>query len=152
MGGVIIITSIIIPCLLLGKLNNIYMVLMLITTVWLGFIGFADDYIKVMKKNKDGLKGRFKIIGQVGLGLIVGLTLYFSPNAVIRENMEVKIPGQEVEVIHAKKDTKSTQTTIPFFKNNNLDYADFTAFLGENKQTGGWILFVLVTIVEVCPI
>lgn len=152
MGGVIIITSIVIPCLLLGRLNNVYMILMLITTLWLGVIGFADDYIKVIKRNKDGLKGRFKIVGQVGLGLIVGLTLYFSPNAVIRENMEVKIPGHEVEVIHAKKDTKSTQTTIPFFKNNNLDYADFTAFLGEHKQTGGWILFVMVTIFVVAAV
>lgn len=152
MGGIIIITSILIPCLLLGKLTNIYMILMLITTVWLGAIGFADDYIKVMKKNKDGLKGRYKIIGQVGLGLIVGLSLYLSPNAVIRENMEVKIPGQEVEVIHAKKNTKSTQTTIPFFKNNNLDYADIMSFMGEHKQAAGWVLFVFVTIFVVAAV
>ena len=101
MGGVIIIFSILIPCLLLGKLNNIYMILMLITTVWLGSLGFADDYIKIFKKDKEGLHGKFKIIGQVGLGLIVGLTLYLSPQVVIRENIEVENPGQGIEVVHA---------------------------------------------------
>lgn len=92
------------------------MILMLITTVWLGSLGFADDYIKIFKKDKEGLHGKFKIIGQVGLGLIVGLTLYLSPQAVIRENIEVQKPGQEVEVIHAGQDIKSTQTTIPSLK------------------------------------
>lgn len=116
MGGVIIIVAILIPCLLLGKLSNIYMILMLITTVWLGSLGFADDYIKIFKKDKEGLHGKFKIIGQIGLGLIVGLTLYLSPQAVIRENIEVQKPGQEVEVIHAGQDIKSTQTTIPSLK------------------------------------
>lgn len=100
MGGVIIIVAILIPCLLLGKLHNIYMILMLITTVWLGSLGFADDYIKIFKKDKEGLHGKFKIIGQVGLGLIVGMTLYLSPDVVIRENIEVHNPGQEMEVIH----------------------------------------------------
>ena len=99
MGGVIIIVAILIPCLLLGKLHNIYMILMLITTVWLGSLGFADDYIKIFRKNKEGLHGKFKIIGQVGLGLIVGLTLYLSPDVVIRENIEVHTPGQEMEEI-----------------------------------------------------
>ena len=127
----LLLVAILIPCLLLGKLS-IYMILMLITTVWLGSLGFADDYIKIFKKDKEGLHGKFKIIGQVGLGLIVGLTLYLSPQAVIRENIEVKKPGQEMEVIHAGQDIKSTQTTIPFFKSNNLDYADFVGFLGEN--------------------
>ena len=121
MGGVIIITAILIPCLLLGKLHNIYMILMLITTVWLGSLGFADDYIKIFKKDKEGLHGKFKIIGQVGLGLIVGLTLYLSPDVVIRENIEIHNPGQEMEVVHGTNDLKSTQTTIPFFKSNNLD-------------------------------
>ena len=152
MGGVIIIFAILIPCLLLGKLSNIYMILMLITTVWLGSLGFADDYIKIFKKDKEGLHGKFKIIGQVGLGLIVGLTLYLSPQAVIRENIEVKKPGQEMEVIHAGQDIKSTQTTIPFFKSNNLDYADFVGFLGEHAQTAGWVLFVIITIFVVTAV
>ena len=140
MGGVIIIVAILIPCLLLGKLHNIYMILMLITTVWLGSLGFADDYIKIFKKDKEGLHGKFKIIGQVGLGLIVGLTLYLSPDVVIRENIEVQTPGREMEVVHGTNDLKSTQTTIPFFKSNNLDYADLVAFMGDHAQTAGWIL------------
>lgn len=152
MGGVIIIVAILIPCLLLGKLSNIYMILMLITTVWLGSLGFADDYIKIFKKDKEGLHGKFKIIGQVGLGLIVGLTLYLSPQAVIRENIEVQKPGQEVEVIHAGQDIKSTQTTIPFFKSNNLDYADFVSFMGKHAQTAGWVLFVIITIFVVTAV
>ena len=152
MGGVIIIFAILIPCLLLGKLNNIYMILMLITTVWLGSLGFADDYIKIFKKDKEGLHGKFKIIGQVGLGLIVGLTLYLSPQVVIRENIEVEKPGQGIEVVHAAKEIKATQTTIPFFKSNNLDYADLVSFMGEHAQTAGWILFVLVTIFVVTAV
>lgn len=152
MGGVIIIVAILIPCLLLGKLHNIYMVLMLITTVWLGLLGFADDYIKIFKKDKDGLHGKFKIIGQVGLGLIVGLTLYLSPDVVIRENIEVHTPGQEMEVVHSTKHLKATQTTIPFVKSNNLDYADFAAFLGDHAQTAGWIIFVIVTILVVTAV
>lgn len=116
MGGIIIIVAVLIPCLLLGKLNNIYMILMLITTVWLGSLGFADDYIKVFRKDKEGLHGKFKIIGQVGLGLIVGLTLYLSPNVVIRENVEIQKDGHVVDVVHKSQDEKSTKTTIPFFK------------------------------------
>ena len=103
MGGVIIIFAILIPCLLLGKLSNIYMILMLITTIWLGSLGFADDYIKIFKKDKEGLHGKFKIIGQVGLGLIVGLTLYLSPQVVIRENIEIEKPDGQIEVVHAAK-------------------------------------------------
>lgn len=152
MGGVIIIISILIPCLLLGKLHNTYMILMLITTIWLGVIGFADDYIKVFKKNKEGLRGKFKILGQVGLGLIVGLTVYLSPDVVIRENMEVEMPGHETEIVHTTKNIKSTQTTIPFFKNNNLDYADVVGFFGQHKQKAGWVLFVLVTIFVVAAV
>ena len=152
MGGVIIIVAILIPCLLLGKLDNIYMILMLITTVWLGSLGFADDYIKIFKKDKEGLHGKFKIIGQVGLGLIVGLTLYLSPDVVIRENIEIHNPGQEMEVVHGTNDLKSTQTTIPFFKNNNLDYADLVPFLGEHAQTGGWVIFILLTIFVVTAV
>lgn len=152
MGGIIIIVAILIPCLLLGKLHNIYMILMLITTLWLGTLGFLDDYIKVFRKDKEGLHGKFKIIGQVGLGLIVGLTLYLSPDVVIRENVEVQKDGHIVEVIHKNQDEKSTKTTIPFFKNNNLDYADFVGFLGEHAQTAGWIVFVIVTIFVVTAV
>ena len=152
MGGVIIIVAILIPCLLLGKLHNIYMILMLITTVWLGTLGFLDDYIKTFRKDKEGLHGKFKIIGQVGLGLIVGLTLYLSPNVVIRENIEVHKNGEIVEVIHKNDDEKSTKTTIPFFKNNNLDYADFVGFLGKYSQTAGWFIFILVTIFVVTAV
>ena len=128
------------------------MILMLITTVWLGSLGFADDYIKIFKKDKEGLHGKFKIIGQVGLGLIVGMTLYLSPDVVIRENIEVHNPVQEMEVIHGTNDLKSTQTTIPFFKSNNLDYADLVSFMGEHAQTAGWILFVIVTIIVVTAV
>lgn len=151
MGGVIIIVAILVPCLLLGRLDNIYMILMLITTIWLGALGFADDYIKIFKKDKEGLHGKFKVIGQVGLGLIVGLTLYLSPDMVIRENIEVERDGKDV-VIHGSEAIKSTKTTIPFFKNNNLDYADIVGFMGEHAQTAGWILFVLVTIFVVTAV
>jgi phospho-N-acetylmuramoyl-pentapeptide-transferase len=152
MGGVIIIIAILIPCLLLGKLHNVYMILMLITTVWLGTLGGLDDYIKVFRKDKEGLHGKFKIIGQVGLGLIVGLTLYLSPSAVIRENVEVQHDGKVVEVMHKSQNEKSTKTTIPFFKNNNLDYADIIPFMGEHKQAMGWIIFVVVTIFVVTAV
>ena len=152
MGGIIIIVAILIPCLLLGRLHNIYMLLMLITTVWLGTLGFLDDYIKVFKQDKEGLHGKFQIIGQVGLGLIVGLTLYLSPDVVIRENVEIQRDGHVVDVIHKSHDEKSTKTTIPFFKNNNLDYADFVGFMGEHAQTAGWIVFVLITIFVVTAV
>ncbi len=146
MGGVIIIISILIPMLLIGRLGNVYLILMLITTIWLGIIGFVDDYIKVFKKDKEGLHGRFKIIGQIGLGLIVGIVLYASPKVVIRENSEI-IKGDIVsEVKYHSQDIKSTKTTIPFVKNNNLDYADLVSFMGENSQQWGWALFILVTI------
>ena len=152
MGGVIIIISILIPCLLLGKLHNVYMILMLITTIWLGVLGFLDDYIKVFKKDKEGLHGKFKIIGQVGLGLIVGLTLYLSPAVVIRENVEIQRAGEVVDVVHKSESVKSTKTTIPFFKNNNFDYADLVGFLGDKAQIGGWILFVVITIFVVTAV
>ncbi len=152
MGGVIIIVAIMIPCLLLGKLHNIYMILMLITTMWLGSLGFADDYIKIFKKDKEGLHGKFKIIGQVGLGLIVGLTLYLSPHVVIKENIEIQKNGEQIEVVHATKNMKSTQTTIPFLKSNNLDYADLVSFMGEHAQAAGWILFVIITIFVVTAV
>lgn len=154
MGGVIIIIAILIPTLLLASLTNIYIILMIITTVWLGLIGFLDDYIKVFRKNKEGLSGRFKIVGQVGLGFIVGLTMYLSPDAVIRENIEVRgVESHRVEdVYYAKKDVKSTKTTIPFMKNNNLDYADAFRWAGESAQKYGWLLFVAVAIFIVTAI
>ncbi len=152
MGGIIIIFAILIPCLLLGRLDNIYMLLMLITTIWLGLLGFLDDYIKIFKRDKAGLQGKFKIIGQVGLGIIVGLTVFFSSDVVIRENIEVQKPGEGTEVVHSEHNIKSTKTTIPFFKNNNLDYADMVGFLGKYKYAGGWVLFVLVTIIVVSAV
>ena len=124
MGGIIIIIAILVPVLLCAKLTNIYLILMVITTVWLGALGFADDYIKVFKKNKEGMHGRFKIVGQVGLGLIVGLVLFLSPDVVIRENMEVRQGDTIQEVKFHPQETKSTKTTIPFVKNNNFDYAN----------------------------
>ena len=147
MGGIIIIISILIPTLLLADLTNIYTLLMIITTVWMGAIGFLDDYLKIKYRNKEGLKGRFKIVGQIGLGLIVGLTLYLSPHAVIRENAEIKGENARVEnVLYASHDVKSTKTTIPFMKNNNLDYADAFKLAGDQAQKYGWILFVLMAI------
>ena len=146
MGGIIIIVSILVPCLLLGRLRNIYMILMLVTTVWLGLLGFLDDYIKNFKKNKEGLPGRYKIIGQVVLGLVVGVTLYYSPDAVIRENVERQHNGAVTEIVHKSEAVKSTKTTIPFVKNNNFDYADLVGFMGKYRQQAGWIVFVLVTI------
>jgi phospho-N-acetylmuramoyl-pentapeptide-transferase len=147
MGGIIIIIAILIPTLLVTNLTNIYIILMIITTLWLGMIGFLDDYIKVFLKNKEGLSGKSKIIGQVGLGLIVGLTMYLSPDIVIRENTEVKGDSNRVEDVHfAKADVKSTKSTIPFFKNNNLNYADAFVSLGDNKQIVGWVFFVLVVV------
>lgn len=146
MGGIIIIVSILVPCILFGRLRNIYMILMIVTTVWLGLLGFLDDYIKIFKKNKEGLAGRFKIVGQVGIGLIIGLTLYLSPDAVIRENVTVERNGITSTVVHKSEAVKSTKTTIPFVKNNNFDYAELMSFCGEYKYTAGWILFVVVTI------
>lgn len=147
MGGVIIIISILIPCLLLGKLNNVYMLLMIVSTIWTGALGFADDYIKVAHHNKEGMKGKFKIVGQVGLGLIVGLTMYMSPAIVMSENVEtVNTTTHELVVKNESVKEKSTQTTIPFVKSNNFDYAYLTKWMGSHAQTGGWIVFILVTI------
>lgn len=153
MGGVIIIISILIPCLLVGILHNVYMILMLISVVWLGTLGFADDYIKVAHHDKDGLKGKFKIVGQIGLGLIVGLTMYLSPAITMNENVEkVNRTSHEVTVIHKSESIKSAQTTIPFVKNNNFNYASLTKWLGKNAETGGWIVFILVTIFVVTAV
>ncbi len=148
MGGIIIIIATLVPCLLVGNLGNVYMILMLVATMWLGCLGFADDYLKVQKHNKDGMSGKFKIIGQVGLGLIVGLTMMMSPEIVIRQNHEAtNVATNEVEqVVYESHNIKSTQTTIPFVKGNNFDYASLTKWMGDHAQAGGWVLFVLVTI------
>ena len=152
MGGIIIIVAILVPCLLLGRLRNIYMILMLVSTVWLGCVGFLDDYIKIFKKKKDGLSGKFKLLGQMGLGLIVGLTLYLSPDAVIRENVKVQTGDAVAQVVHKEESVKSTKTTIPFVKNNNLDYAEVMSFMGKYKEQAGWVLFVIMTILVIASV
>ena len=143
MGGLIIIVSIVIPCLLLGRLRNIYMLLMLATTIWLGFIGFMDDYIK-LKINKDGLRPIYKLASQALLGLIVGLTLWLSPDAVIRENVTISRNETTETVVYKSEPVKSTITTIPFVKNNNLSYSNLFSFLGKYRTAAGWIFFVFV--------
>ena len=134
MGGLIIILATLVPVLLFAKLDNIYILLLIITTLWMGSIGFIDDYIKIKRKNKEGLKGRFKIIGQVGLGLIVGITLYFHPDVTVRENATI---GQEVVI-----NEKSTKTTIPLLKNNEFDYADVITWIDESWSVYAWLVFI----------
>ena len=147
MGGVIIIIAILVPCLLVGNIGNVYMALMLIATLWLGVLGGLDDYIKVHRHDKDGLKGKFKIVGQIGLGLMVGLTMVFSPDIVMRENVEMRnVENSEVVIEYVQEDVKTPQTTIPFVKNNNFDYSWLTSWMGRGATAGGWILFVLVVI------
>jgi phospho-N-acetylmuramoyl-pentapeptide-transferase len=158
MGGIIILISILIPTLLFARLDNIYIWLMIITTVWLGLIGFIDDYIKVFKKDKKGLAGKFKILGQVSLGIIVAATLYFSDDVVVREKIkdskgkiisEVSVDNEtgEHEVNYHFEDSKSTATTIPFIKNQELNYRWLVKFLPDNMQkTAVWILYMLIII------
>jgi len=158
MGGIIIILSILVPVLLFAKLDNIYILLMIITTIWLGFIGFIDDYIKVFKKDKAGLSGKFKIAGQIGLGLIVGLTLYISDDVVVREKITADEIGTQTEMVdegfsfiapgttRLTKDVKSTKTTIPFFKNNEFDYEYLVAFGGKYSPILAWLVFIIITI------
>ena len=152
MGGVIIIVAILVPVLLLGRLRNIYLLLMIGTTLWLGFLGFMDDYIKLFKGNKDGLKGMYKIVGQVSIGFIVGLTLWLSPDVVVRENVNIVQQNQEITVKHKSEAVKSLQTTIPFIKNHNLNYSEVMSFLGNYKVAGGWVLFVILTIIVVTAV
>ena len=152
MGGIIIIVSILIPVLLFGRIRNTYLILMVITTVWLGFLGFLDDYIKIFKRNKDGLKGKYKIVGQVSIGFIVGLTLWLSPDVVVRENVNVRQQNQEIVVKHKKEAVKSLQTTIPFIKNHNLNYSNIMSFCGKYKVAAGWIIFVFITIFAVTAV
>ena len=146
MGGLIIIAAIIIPVLLFAKINNVYILLMLLTTLWLGGIGFLDDYIKVFKKDKDGLKGKFKVIGQIGLGIIVGVTLYFNPNVTIKEDVVLKKQGIETVIKSTSPEVKSMETTIPFVKNNTFDYAEVLSFMGDDYQNWAWIIFIPVVI------
>ena len=148
MGGVIIIFATLIPVVLLTKLDNIYIVILTITTVWMGLIGFLDDYIKVFKKDKEGLKGRFKILGQVGLGVIVGSMLYFNDGVTIKEQLPLE---QQVMQENGRRKVfgeahKSTKTTVPFFKDNELDYAKPLRFLGDGYEKYGWIIFIFITV------
>ena len=154
MGGIIIILATLIPVLLLAKLDNIYIILLLVTTVWMGIIGFIDDYIKKFKNDKEGLKGRFKVLGQVGLGIIVGLTLFFHQDVTIRE--EVK----EASVIQVQAQTlpqfgeemKSTKTTIPFVKGNEFDYANLITWISPKLAPYAWVIFILVVIIVVTAV
>jgi phospho-N-acetylmuramoyl-pentapeptide-transferase len=152
MGGIIIIVSILVPVLFFGRIRNTYLILMIITTLWLGFLGFLDDYIKIFKRNKEGLKGKYKIVGQVSIGFIVGLTLWLSPDVVVRENVNVQQQNQEMVVKHQPKAVKSLQTTIPFIKNHNLNYSNIMGFCGKYKVAAGWVLFVLMTILVVTAV
>ena len=152
MGGLVIIVAILLPCLLVGKLNNVYLLLMIATTLILGLLGFLDDYIKTFRKNKDGLNGWWKIIGQVALGLLVGLTLRYSPVTTMNETVEVKIENN-TEVVYKSPDVKSTRTTIPFFKDHNANYADMFSWLGEDwKYKAGWIFFVVLIVFVVAAV
>jgi phospho-N-acetylmuramoyl-pentapeptide-transferase len=154
MGGLLILASILIPTLLFARLSSIYIILMLITTVWLGAIGFIDDYIKVFKKNKAGLPGKLKLVGQVGIGLIVGLSLYVSKDVVVYERVYSKatlrpcdVPKDApLDITRNVKEVKSTKTTIPFMKNNEFDYSDLVKFTGEHAKQWGWVVFVLAVI------
>ena len=145
MGGVVILAAVLVPALLLGKLSNVYMVLLIVTIAFFGLIGFIDDKIK-LDGNKDGLSPRLKMLSQLLFGVFVGLTLWLSPNAVVRENVEREI-GDKVEVYHMSESRKSTVTTVPFVKSNNIDYYEVFGFIqdGKTKRACGWILFVLVT-------
>ena len=154
MGGVIIILATLLPVLLMAKLENIYIIILIITTVWMGLIGFTDDYIKVFKKDKEGLKGRFKVIGQVGLGIIVGSMLYFHSDVTIKEQLpqEQRVIQEDGKIKVFGEAHKSTKTTVPFFKNNELDYAKVLSFLGDDYQKYGWIVFIFVVVFLVTAI
>lgn len=156
MGGVIIILAILVPCLLFGNLSNIYMILMIVSTLWMGAIGFLDDYRKLKYHNKDGLKGKYKVTGQVGLGLLVGITMWLSPDIVMSQNMEIESrEGPDlVEIVHSGTMEKTPQTTIPFFKNNNFNYEWVTSWIDDPQaaQTLGWIVFVFVVIIAVTAV
>ena len=153
MGGIIIILATLVPVLLLAKLDNVYIILLLVTTIWMGIIGFVDDYIKKFKNDKEGLKGRFKVLGQVGLGIIVGATLYFNPNVTIKEKLPV---AQQQEILMEnpnaspakffKAEEQSTKTTIPFMKGNEFDYADLITWINADWGKYAWVVFILASI------
>jgi phospho-N-acetylmuramoyl-pentapeptide-transferase len=152
MGGLIILGAILVPVLLFAKLDNIYVILMIFTTIWMGFIGFMDDYIKVFKKDKKGLRGKFKIMGQVVLGLVVALTMLVNEDIVIREKVpEAEIVVEDGGVVtpamkFSKESVRSTKTTIPFFKNNEFDYAVLLKWMGDNYKSWAWIVFIPIVI------
>lgn len=156
MGGIIIIMAILIPTVLLAKLDNVYVILLITATCWLGLIGFLDDYIKVFRKNKQGLAGRFKVVGQIGLGVIVGLTLYFNTQVVVREvNPATRVPGAvenaqgELDSRIEYTDVKSTKTTVPFLKNNEFDYSSLVPFIPADYT---WIVYVVVVILIITAV
>ena len=144
MGGLIIISSILVPTILFAQLDNIYVILMIITTLWMGLIGFMDDYIKVFKKDKKGLAGKFKVLGQVSLGLLVGFILYFHPDVVMRE--QISAIDSSAQVVVVQEDLKSTMTTIPFVKNNEFDYSDLLSWLGDAAHDWAWLIFIPMVI------
>jgi len=150
MGGLIIIFATLIPVLLFAKLHNIYIILLIVTTIWMGAIGFIDDYIKVFRKNKEGLQGRFKVVGQIALGAFVGFVLYFNPDVVVKEKLRgeqiVKIEQLESASSDFTEAHKSTKTTIPFVKNNEFDYASLISWMGEGSKDYVWLVFVLIVI------
>ena len=150
MGGLIIISAILIPTLLFTKLDNIYIQIMIVSTLWLGIIGFIDDYIKVFKKNKEGLAGRFKIFGQVGIGIIVGLIMVFHSDIVIKEDNSVLF--NDFNLDSNITPTKSSKTTIPFFKNNEFDYHKLTSWMGEDAKNYAWVLFVFVVVLIITSV
>lgn len=159
MGGIIIILATLIPVLLLAKLENIYIILLIITTIWMGIIGFIDDYIKKFKKNKEGLKGRFKVLGQVGLGIIVGATLFFSDEVTIKEKLPVEqqqiLLAEDPNISPAKlfqDEVKSTKTTIPFVKGNEFDYASLITWISPDLSKYAWIIFILAAIVIITAV
>jgi phospho-N-acetylmuramoyl-pentapeptide-transferase len=156
MGGIIILLSILIPTLLFARLDNVYLLLMITATVWLGLIGFIDDYIKVFKKNKKGLSGKSKIVGQITLGIIVGSVLFLNDDVIVREKVEPQTPGAQVTTVGDRtiwsKESKSTITTLPFIKNNEFDYNMLMPGEGKAKQIGGWIIFVLATIIIITAV
>jgi len=152
MGGIIIILAILLSILLFGKLENIYIILLIVSTLWVGALGFADDYIKVFRKDKEGVKGKFKVVAQVGLGLIVGMVMYLSPDIVARENTEIRVNNVIESVQYENKEVKTTKTTIPFVKNNNFDYRWLVSFMGDFADEAVWVIFVIAVILIVTAV
>lgn len=162
MGGLIILIAILVPVLLLGDLTNVYIQLMILTTIWLGIIGFADDYIKVFRKKKEGLDGKLKVVGQVVLGIIIGSSMWLSPQIVVREKITHQQTGEVIQTtdltgngrrqIYMSNPEKATTTTIPFFKNSELDYRDLVPLDGELGDTLGWLLYVMVAILVITAV